>query len=158
MDESQAPGDGQAERSLRWFDRVVPVIGLVLLLVGLATLTVPGFRDELALSTTRQPEPFVELYFTRTVAHPMCSRDGDAAAVRFVVVSHLERSTRMAYRLTVRSADGDAAVRKRTVGLEPGQARQVSARVPTAAGDYTVTVLLPTLDQRIRAHCGRSRA
>ncbi len=151
----------ETRRGPRWFQRVLPVTGLVLAAVALAALLLPAFRDQVALSTSRQPQPYAELYFTQTGrTDAMC-----ASSVRFTVTSHFERTRRLAYRVTVspgadkKGTDKKGADKQGTVRLEPGRTRQVHVPVGIPAHqDSTVTVRLPALDQLIRAHCSGTRS
>jgi hypothetical protein len=143
----------------RWFQRVLPVTGLALLVVALAALAVPAVRDQVKLSVSRQPQPYVELYFARQagpVAQAICIRRGSTVGVRFVIASHLERSQAVAYRVSVAPAGKDArAIRKggsaHTTPKNPVEIRKTFT-VPRRDG-YTVTVGLPALGQQVRAHC-----
>jgi hypothetical protein len=132
---------------------VLPVTGLVIALVALAMLLVPGFRDQVRLSTTRESQPFVELYFPQSpsAAEARCPTGGGPAEVRFTVVSHLDRVRQLAYFVSVEGA-GEPVEKRGQVRIEPGQSRLVRTAldVPSAA---TVTVRLPGRDQLLRAHC-----
>ena len=155
MEESQTQQDGGP----RWFQRALPVTGLVLLLVGLAALLLPAVRDQVAVSTTRQDQPYVELFFTQTrpVEDSMCGRAGPGE-VRFTVASHLEEQRRLAYRVVVAPADGEPRTTRGTLRVAPGDIRRVRAQLLTpTTQDYTLTVRLPALDQQIRAHCSGAR-
>ena len=139
-------GDGT---SPRWYQRALPVTGVVLVVLAVAALLVPGLRHQVALSTTREPQPYVELYFSqgRPAAQVACGRQ-----VRFTVVSHLENERRLGYRVTA----GAGPEKQGTVRLRPGQARQV--RVPVSAGGaHRVTVRLPATDQHLLVHCSGTR-
>jgi hypothetical protein len=133
------------------------VVGV--LLAGLATLALPGFRDQVELSVSRQPEPFVELYFApSTSAEPpvMCARRTDSVRVKFVIASHLDRRRAVAYRVAVK-ASGDRARTQRRAGsvrLAPGTSHQVRTSFTLPRGDfYKVQVELPGLDQQLHARC-----
>lgn len=166
MDHAEtAPEDAQERRPVKpspWFHRVLPVTGLLAVLVALGALVLPGFRDQVALSTSRQPESYVELYFPRTTptgAPATCLRRGDSVLVRFVVASHLASPEALGYRVRVK-ARGDAVLRRTgTVRVRPDSARTVRrAFVLPRGAEYAVTVALPALDQRVRAHCPGGRS
>ena len=141
----------------RWFQRVLPVTGLVLAVVALAALVVPSFREQVALSTTRQPQPFVELSFAGPTPADMCGR-GEPARVRFALVSHLEERRRLAYRVVVDPTGAPARTLKGSIPVGPGRSRVVRAPVSAPDGErYTVTVRLPARHQQIRAHCSAGR-
>lgn len=132
----------------RWYQRVLPVTGLALAVLALAALVLPAFRHQVALSTTRQPQPFVELYFSKSLPADQvaCGKE-----VRFTVVSHLEESRRLRY-----DVSAGPAQRTGTVLLRPGRSRQV--RVPVdAPAAHLVAVRLPALDQHLLLHCDGAR-
>jgi len=147
--------------SARWHHRVVPVTGIVLALLAVAALVSPGFRDQVVLSTSRQPQPFVELFFTQTAqyadAGSRCVRDGDSLGVAFTVASHLEAPDSLAFQVSVDPAR-DEGIQRGVVDLDPGESRDVRTWV-TAPDDraQTVTVRLPDLDQELRARCPAAR-
>jgi hypothetical protein len=146
----------------RWFQRVLPVTGLALALVALAALVVPAFRDQVELSTSRQPEPYVELYFARSAApngQAVCTAQSGKAVVRFVVGSHLPKEQSVAYRVVVdpvakgvRSSRAAGAVR-----VAPGSSAAVTKALVRPRKGYTVSVSLPAQGQQLRAHCPGQR-
>jgi len=147
----------------RWFQRVLPVLALGVVVIGLAALLVPAFRDELALSTSRQPQRYVELYFPRsatTGAPVTCVHRGGKVRVKFAVASHLERRQAVAYRVAVNPHKKGQRIRSRTgaTPVSPGTTALMRERLALPRGlGYTVSVSLPAFDQRLRAHCrGRS--
>jgi hypothetical protein len=148
----------------RWFHRVLPVTGLVLLVIALAALAIPGFRDQVKLSISRQTQPYVELYFARRtgpVAQAVCLRQGSTVGVRFVIASHLEKSQRVAYRVVVDpSAKGRRTLRKAgSASTSPGAPREVRKAFTLPKREpYTLTVTLPALHQQLRAHCPGARS
>jgi hypothetical protein len=147
----------------RWFQRVVPVTGLALLVIALAALVVPPFRDQVRLSVSRQNQPYVELYFSRQVgpeAQAICVRTGAKVGVRFTIASHLDSSKALAYRVVIDpNAKGQRALHKSgSAHTFPGKSVEVreAFALPRRAG-YTLTVTLPGVDQHLRARCsGRS--
>jgi hypothetical protein len=149
-----------APPAYRWFQRVLPTTILGIALIGLAGLVVPGFREQVELSVSRQPQPFVELYFptpSRPGPQVICARESDGTvAVSFVVVSHLVRTQALDYHVSV-DPQAERASTRRAVGsvrATPGAIHEVRSRfaLPARAA-YTVSVTLPTLDQQIRARC-----
>lgn len=146
----------------RWFQRVLPVIGLALVLVALAALVVPAFRDQVQLSTSRQPEPYVELYFARSAVpdgQAVCTAQAGTAVVRFVIGSHLAEEQPVAYRVAVDPiASGVKTSRaNRSVRVAPGASVTLTKSFPLPRKGYTVSVSLPALGQQLRAHCPRQR-
>jgi hypothetical protein len=125
---------------------------VVLALVALAALTLPGFREQLVLSTSHRPQPYVELYFARTPAgtQAVCTSRGGSVRVRFAVTSHLGEERRLDYDVTVggRSKAGSTRV-------PPGRTAEVTRSFARPPGrGYVVSVRLPDVDQQLRAHCG----
>jgi hypothetical protein len=148
----------------RWFERVLPVTGLALLVIALAALVVPAFRDQVKLSISRQDEPYVELYFARRtgpVAQVVCLRRGSTVGVRFVIASHLEKTRRVAYRVTLDpAAKGRRTLHKAgSAGTTPGTPREVRTTFTLPKREpYTLTVTLPARRQQLRAHCAGARS
>ncbi len=146
----------------RWFQRVLPVTGLAIVLVALAALVVPAFRDQVELSTSRQPEPYVELYFAHAAApdgQAVCTAKAGKAVVRFVIGSHLAKEHPVAYRVAVDpTAPGVKTSRaKQSVRVAPGASATVTKLFALPRKGYTVSVGLPALGQQLRAHCPGQR-
>lgn len=161
MDSADTDPQQDAART-RWFQRVLPVTGLAVLL-ALAALAVPPLRHQVELSVSRQPQPYVELYFARQtgpVAQATCLRRGTTVGVRFVIASHLEHHQAVAYRVALDPAGKGRTVRK-TGRADTFPQRAVEVRktftLPRRKG-YTVTVSLPALDQQLRARCAGGRS
>jgi len=135
----------------RWFQRVLPVTALTLALVALAALAVPGFRDQVALSASHRPEPYVELYFARASdgTQLVCAGGKGSADVRFAIASHLDDTRDLAYVVTV-----DGTTRKGATSVEPGKTAVVHETLDHQ-GAYDVSVLLPASGDKLSAHCGR---
>jgi len=146
------PTPDEGTRAPRWWQRVVPVAGLALALAATAAFALPGLDDELQLSTSRHPQPFVELYLSGPPAN-LCAR-GEAPRVRFGVNSHLQQPRRIGYTISV-SAQGQEVSREAArIRIRPGQARSVRTRVAApAAAPYTVAVNLRHRPETVRVHC-----
>jgi hypothetical protein len=147
----------------RWFQRVLPVTVLGVVLIGIAALLVPAFGDQVELSTSRQSQPYVELYFQRTAgktAQAVCTTKGTSALVRFVVASHLEKRQAVAYRVSMSPAAKGAKAQRRAgaVRVTPGTAVEVGKSFVLPRKAYTVSVSLPALGQQLRAHCPGRRS
>ena len=137
----------------RWMrlPRALPVIALVLALVALGSQLSSGFRHQLVLSTTHQPQPYVELYFAQTPPErpTTCARARGTARVSFEVASHLAGRRSLAYEVTV-----NGATQTGWVAVTPGQAATVTSAFPGVGGDaYELSVRLPELDQQLHARC-----
>jgi hypothetical protein len=142
----------------RWYQRVLPVTGLLIVLVAAAVVAVPGFRHQLALSTSRQPQHYIELYFANTHAggQQVCRATRSSVLVRFAVVSHLEHGRRLSYRVTVAPLGKRGPVR-RVAGhgvLKPGTTAVVARRLPRPGRGYAVTVRVRQLHRHLYARCG----
>lgn len=142
----------------RWFRRVLPVTALAVALVALAALVSPTVREQLVLSTSRQAQPYVELYFARTPTgtQAVCTRNARSVQVRFTIASHLRDTRNLTYRVSVDPAGRTARTQRErgSVALAPDASRDVRANFPVSRGsDYVVSVRLPGLDQRLRARC-----
>jgi hypothetical protein len=142
-----------------WYLRVVPTTALVLVVLGALVLLVPGVRDQVRLSVSRQSQDVVELYFPAPAAdgrEQACVRHGSGVRVGFVVVSHLQSDQALRYRVALQP-DGRHARPARRAGripTRPGTARTVLARLAAArTGGFAVTVSLPARDQDIHVHC-----
>jgi hypothetical protein len=142
----------------RWFQRVLPVMSTAVALVALAAVVFPGFRHQLVLSASRQPQPFVELSFPNAAseAHDGCAGSDTSVGTRFTVTSHLTEPRRLAYRVSV-TPTGDGHRTRHSSGslrIAPGRSREVRASFPVPPSEaYTVSVRLPELGQLLRAHC-----
>lgn len=145
------PPPGTTEdRAARWYQRVLPVTTLALVLVALAALAFPGFRHQLPLSASHRDEPYVELYFARSADGPpaACRASGGVAKVTFAVRSHLEETRRIGYAVVV-----GGVRRSGSVEVESGRTAEVTRFAGRADRDYDVSVRLRKLDQRLSAHC-----
>jgi len=143
------------ETTSRWYQRVVPVCALVVALGAALALVSPGFREQVALSATHQPQEYVALSFGRTAEGTvaLCTSSRDRVGVRFVVESHLRQPRELAYAIVV----GDAR-RTGAVAVEPGETTEVSRRLPRPArGPFTIVVRLPDVGERVVAHCPGAR-
>lgn len=162
--DTDAPDRGaDAKPAPRWFERVLPMTALGVAAVGIAALLIPGLGDQAALSTSRQPQPYVELYFAHSSApngQAVCTAKGAKAYVRFVVDSHLEERQAVAYRVVLApAAKGAKTLREAgSVRVTPGTRAAVTRTFARPRGAYTVSVRLPALDQQLRAHCPGRRS
>jgi hypothetical protein len=165
VDESPAPPGSTPPG--RWFQRVLPVTGILLLLVAVLAALVPQFRSELRLSVTREPERYVDLYFIEAASGSLeggqttCTRDRSDIAVDFVVRSHLGATARIPYSITVKPARKGLKPRRAhgAVRLSPGSSKTLHETLALPARTaYVVTVSLPGRQQHLRAHCGKGRS
>jgi hypothetical protein len=134
----------------------------VLVIVGLAVLTIlwsvsPGFRHEVALSFTKEPAPFTELYFTDVTRLPKHLPAGATSVeVPFTIASH-ERAP-VDYRWQVQLDDGitTSVAATGTTSVRPGSSGLVSAEVPglRAGHLYRVTVSLEGRPEQLHLEVG----
>lgn len=152
--------NARAEPPARWYQRVVPVCLLVLVVLGIAAAASATVRHQVALSTSREPASYVELYFPPAEgaeSRAGCTRQGPRVQVRFVTRSHLQRSQGLAYRVRVDPRGSRGTVRS-LAGVVPTSPEKTSTvvrtvQVPRKAA-YVVTIVLPGLDQQeLRASC-----
>lgn len=144
------------DRASRWYQRVLPVTGLVLAVAALLALVFPGFREQVALSATHEPQQYVALSFGRAPDGTVvfCTGSRSAVKVQFAVESHLAESRELEYELSV----GDNR-RTGTVRVDPGETTEVTRAVRRPAdGRFEVTVRLPEVGQQVLAHCSGARS
>jgi len=151
------------ENSTPWYLRVVPTTALALVVLGALVLLVPGVRDQVRLSVSRQSQGVVELYFPTPVegTEQACLRHGADVRVGFVLVSHLDHPERMGYRVALDPDARGARTVSHGAGLltQPGTARTPVTRLAAPrTGGFTVSVSLPSQGEQIHVHCaGASR-
>ena len=143
---------GSLHAAPRWWQRVLPVTVLVIVVVAVAALLVPGVRDQIALSATHRPQQYVELSFSRGPSGMVqtCTGTPHRVRVSFAVTSHLEQSRSIDFTITAGST-----TRTGTVDVEPGQTVVVDRALGDLGRRYLVSVELPELDQQIHAQCPR---
>jgi hypothetical protein len=180
------PPDSGDTPSPRWFVRVLPVTCVAVVVVAVLAALLPGFREQVQTSVTRQAQPYVELYFTPKAAVDLespaiskalssrgsptsisdgaqvtCARRGAHVLVAFALRSHLGKREAIAYRVRVDPLVKHARTLSRagTVELAPGESSDVQAlfRVPFKQG-YVLSVVLPGREQLLRARCGGVRS
>lgn len=150
----------EVDRGARWYQRVLPVTTLVLAVVALATLALPGVREQVVLSASHRSEPYVELAFPRPAvgAPVVCATSTGTPRVEFLLTSHLDDADELAYEVAVDPAQGKGSHRKGshqsgTVTVKPGETAQVTRFLGRSERPYVVTVRLPSTGQELRAHC-----
>ena len=158
-DETTAPAPGAPSR---WFQRVLPVTGIFLVLVAVAFLLSPSFRDQLRLSVSRQAQPYVELYFAKSTsgAPVPCPRRTKAVRVRFVLESHLDKRQPVKWRVVVNPAGQGRTLRTRgSIEVSPGAPTEVLKSIKLSRTEgYTIAVLLPGRNQHLLARCRGARS
>ncbi len=135
--------------------RALPVSALVAAAAIAAVVLSPTVRRELSVSFTRQPTPYVELYFTNPDSARSCPAESGELPIDATVRSHLADPATIAYDVSVATASRTFSRRTSTVATSPGQpsAVQTTVRVP-ARGAYDVSVTLPGRSEHLLLHCG----
>jgi hypothetical protein len=125
---------------------------IVLIVAGLgAAAFVPQIRHQLALSFTRQPARYSELYFTRLPK----ARAGQLS-LGFRIANRGDRDTRYVY--TIRLAPGatpGVVIERGTRLIKPGQVADITvqARVRASTAPRTATVIVTGgSSKEIRVH------
>ncbi|MBZ5737662.1 hypothetical protein [Nocardioides mangrovi] len=141
---------GSLHAAPRWWQRVLPVTVLVVVVVAVAAVLLPGVRDQLRLSATHEPQRYVELGFARSATGTLevCSAAGRDAHATFTVTSHLADARDLAYVVTA-----GGVRRTGTVTVDPGRSVTVDETLRGAGRRYQLDVRLPDLDQRVHAAC-----
>ena len=141
---------GRARVDRRPHRSLVVRLAIVLAAMMVATtavLTSAGVRHQLALSLTRVPTPYTELYFAP--AGPVARTVGPITTVRFALHSHEAENVSYHYRVTAISG-GTAAAATGTVDLQPGAQQQVSVPVETSGRRWQrIEVVLLDRPERI---------
>lgn len=133
--------------------RRIGVAVLAACLIGgalIAAIASPAVRHQLALSFTREPARYVEVFF----AAPLLQREtpgGPAVQVPVRVHAHGDELRAQAVVLSVRRS-GRTTTRRAVVDLDAGQARTVvlSAPIPAGAGPWRASVALPGRTERLQ--------
>ncbi|MCW2762622.1 MAG: hypothetical protein JWR85_2823 [Marmoricola sp.] len=165
MDSPEESSPASAEQARHpWFRRALPVTAVALVVVALAALLSPGIRHQLDLSLRRQPSSYVELYFPKATpsgSPATCTRKGGTVRVAFVVESHLGSRRSVAYRVTLDPTTKGLRTKRKpgSAVVSPGKSVlvQKSFALPRREG-YVVSVVLPDLDERLRARCQAPRS
>lgn len=151
------PDPAEQAEAPRWYQRALPVTALAGLGIAAVALALPGLDDEIELSTSRQPQPFVELSLSGAPAE-LCA-GGDTPRVRFRVESHLPELRRIGYTITVTTQGREVSREGAKLRIGPGQAKSVWTQVAApAASPYTVSVDLRNRPETVRVHCPGGRA
>lgn len=137
----------------RWLR--TPATLLTVLAVGVVGLVVlvPGGRHQVALSVSRVPDRYLEVYFPADRQRPRCGK-GRPVRVRFWLVSHLPRTEQVRY--VVRETSAHSAGRPATgqVHLAPGDRAQVLRTVtPIPSRGARIVVDLPGRTEQLSLQC-----
>lgn len=151
-------GTRMSRRWGRWLR--TPATLLTVLAVGVVglVLLVPGGRLQVALSVSRVPNRYLELYFPADQHRPRCGA-GRPVMVRFWLVSHLSGTEQVRY--VVRETSAHSAGRPATgrVHLAPGGRAQVVRTVtPLPSRGARIVVDLPGRTEQLSLQCQRATA
>ncbi len=132
-----------APRRARW------ILVLVACLAGILGAAIcvwhlPGVRRQIAESTSHQPVPFTELYFTDPGTLPKHLLSGGPNVFRFTIANHEDKTVTYAYVVTAESALGTGTVAQSQVTIADGASRDVAVQaIPPQTGiTYLITVQL----------------
>jgi hypothetical protein len=132
--------------------RAVPVVCVLALLCAAALIASPTLRRQMDLSFTRQPEPYVDLYFADVAAARSCHAVRGTSALRVSVASHLTAPRRLRYLAQVMPA----GVGDRSTGVlatTPGQVSTATVRMRVPADAYSVRIRLLGRPGQLLVHC-----
>ena len=90
----------------RWWQRTLPLVGMVVVLLAVASLLSSTVREQIGLSVSRERTSYVELFFATSDGAPggaaaACRASGGRATYGFALVSHLEERQRVGYTVEV---------------------------------------------------------
>lgn len=135
--------------------RVVPVVCVLALVCTIAIIASPALRRQLDLSLTRQPDPYVEMYFADVAAARSCHSVHGATHLRVRVASHLTAPARLRYRARVVASgvrrDGQAVTGR--VATTPGEASTFTTTLHVPRRAYSVRVALVGRPVQLIVHC-----
>lgn len=117
---------------------------LCVTVVGLGFAYPREIPHQLAISFSRQPTPYTELYFTNPRTLPTFLSASRPDSFSFTIVNHEGRARIYSYVVTLSSSQGTSTVGSGTIGVEDGRAStrvvDVGPAKPSLA--YTITVKL----------------
>jgi hypothetical protein len=117
---------------------------LCVTVVGLGFAYPREIRHQLAISFSRQPTPYTELYFTNPQTIPTFLSVSRPDSCSFTIANHEGRARTYSYVVTLSSSQGTSTVGSGTIGVEDGGAatRLVEVGPAKPGRAYTVTVKL----------------
>lgn len=106
---------------------------------------------QIALATSRQPEPFTELYFADASALPASAKTGQTIPVHFVIKNLEQKPTDYKYAVSFTDAAGTTELRVAEVRVEPDEAKTINydVVVPQGEGRGKIGVQLTDKNQSV---------
>ena len=132
-----------ALRRARW--KLLVVVCLTAVLgIGAWLWKQPGFRRQIAESTSQQPVAFTELSFTDPGVLPKHLLTGRPNMFRFTIANHEDRTVTYSYLVTAESTLGKSTVAQSRITIANGASQDVAVQAtpPLAGITYLVTVQL----------------
>ena len=135
-------------------------ISKVVLPIAASLILIPALwfgvhTNAFKLATTRQPEPFTELYFVKPEALPRQIDAGKAYTQSFAIANHENQTVTYTYQVSVTDANGvktDTPV-KVNIASASTVTRSFTYTEPTAnQPDVLITVTLINKNQNIQFH------
>ena len=118
----------------------------------LAVADRPAVAHELAQSFRREPDHFLELYFTDPAELPVTVPAGQSRELSFTVVSHQPDTADCSFEARVGTGGESHRIASGKLLLQSGRTRveRVSFRAPPPGMEFTVTISLDGRPERIR--------
>jgi uncharacterized protein DUF1616 len=127
---------------------------IVAIAAGTAYLSAnAGFRHELTLATTRQPEPLTELYFAQPANLPRSATAGQQLPVSFVIHNMESHDMTYSYKVTLRTANGDETEATHAdVPVSDGQSKIVTDTITIPAFQTMLQVNVTVINKGQSIH------
>jgi hypothetical protein len=123
------------------------------LLCVVLAITNEGFRHQLILATTRQPQRVTELYFAEPTKIPPGAEPGEHVPVNFIIRNLEAVDTDYQYQVTFTSAEGQVTpLAEAKVHLANGQAYQVKETIVIPEGTSRGEVRVQLVDKKQSIH------
>jgi hypothetical protein len=141
----------RATSILKWF--AATVVGLTIILGVYYMTTHPAeVGQEFKLATTKQPEPFTELYFTDPESLPgTIPQAPSELPISFVIHNQESRAMDYTYRVSFKDAQSSVTLPEGKVALQDGQSQSITQHlsVPQGQGRGEISVQIVNKSQQI---------
>ena len=142
--------DARRPAAVPWWRRALP-LGALALVVVLAVTALGHSDAQVRASTTREPQPFLELGLTRSPDDVCGPR---RVVLRFALTSHYPTAQTLDVAVAAEPVPaGRGEVRRRTVTMQPEGTVSLTDRLPAPRGEYDVVVSVADHPERLRIHC-----